>query len=309
MSEEAIRNVVQELLEGGDLSEDSSPLLPFLIQGLRRSNVAVAEAAAQGLLALTSRSEGNRRVIKASSAASALKALHLFRRTELSALAEELSMELGDCTREQNHWLSFSFGRPVTLSLKVKLSEAREAEILSSHGWRVWPGAQLLTSWMVSEPSFLVGRKVLEVGAGPGLCGLAAAALGAQEVDLSDRCKAVQEALKMSAEENGFKNATVRSLDWEAPDVLDRYDVALASEVIYQKPAVERLPKLLLEVLKPGGVFCACENAGRSQDGVRLLPLFFQEMEALGFYQLHFETKHFEGCDEEHALFKFGRNR
>ena len=90
------------------------------------------------------------------------------------------------------------------------------------------------------------------MGAGPGLCGLAAAALGAQEataasmldagrtsvdifvvlkVDLSDRCKAVQEALKMSAEEstnphllsknglakkeNGFKNATVRSLDWE----------------------------------------------------------------------------------------------
>lgn len=224
-------------------------------------------------------------------------------------MAEELSKELGDCTREQNRWVNFAYGERGTLSLKVKLSEAREAEILSSHGWRVWPGAQLLTSWMVSEPSFLVGRRVLEVGAGPGLCGLAAAALGAKEVDLSDRCKAVRKALTMSAEENGLKNVTVRSLDWEAPDALDRYDVALASEVIYQKPAVERLPKLLLEVLKPGGVFCACENAERSQNGVRLLPLFFREMETLGFYQLHLETKHFEGCDDEHTLFKFGRSR
>lgn len=255
------------------------------------------------------RSEGNRSVIKASSAPSALRALHFFERTELSALAEELSKELGDCTREQNRWVNFAYGERGTLSLKVKLSEAREAEILSSHGWRVWPGAQLLTSWMVSEPSFLVGRRVLEVGAGPGLCGLAAAALGAKEVDLSDRCKAVRKALTMSAEENGLKNVTVRSLDWEAPDALDRYDVALASEVIYQKPAVERLPKLLLEVLKPGGVFCACENAERSQNGVRLLPLFFREMETLGFYQLHLETKHFEGCDDEHTLFKFGRSR
>ena len=161
MSEEAIRNVVQELLEGGDLSEDGSELLHFLIQGLRSSKVAVAEAAAQGLLALM-RSEGNRNVIKASSAPSALKALHFFERTELSALAEELSKELGDCTREQNHWVNFAYGERGTLSLKVKLSEAREAEILSSHGWRVWPGAQLLTSWMVSEPSFLVGRRVLE---------------------------------------------------------------------------------------------------------------------------------------------------
>ena len=212
MSEEAIRNVVQELLEGGDLSEDGSELLHFLIQGLRSSKVAVAEAAAQGLLALM-RSEGNRSVIKASSAPSALRALHFFERTELSALAEELSKELGDCTREQNRWVNFAYGERGTLSLKVKLSEAREAEILSSHGWRVWPGAQLLTSWMVSEPSFLVGRRVLEatkrgeegtgrllsdslrpphvpheVGAGPGLCGLAAAALGAKEATGSSSC-------------------------------------------------------------------------------------------------------------------------
>ena len=36
------------------------------------------------------------------------------------------------------------------VSVKVKLSTANEATRLSSHGWRVWPGAQILSQWLVS---------------------------------------------------------------------------------------------------------------------------------------------------------------
>ena len=67
------------------------------------------------------------------------------------------------------------------------------------------------------------------------------------------------------------------------------------------------LPKLLLQVLNPGGVFCACEPIGRTQDGVLLLPQFFEQMVALGFIRLHVETRHLEGRDEEYTLFMFGR--
>ena len=102
-----------------------------------------------------------------------------------------------------------------------------------------------------------------------------------------------------------LSKASCRSLDAGNAGNTGSVLVLLAGALISK----ERLPKLLLEVLKPGGVFCACENAERSQNGVRLLPLFFREMETLGFYQLHLETKHFEGCDDEHTLFKFGRSR
>ncbi|CAE7038100.1 unnamed protein product [Symbiodinium natans] len=188
MSEAAIQEVVQELLEGsGDLSEkDDCGLLHFLIQGLRSSNAGVAEAAAQGLLALLSRSQSNRSIIRASSAASAAKAMH-FLRPELAALAQRLSDELEldpegpeAPTHEMENWLSFTYTKAepmaepkaepkadLVITLKIKLSEAREAELLSSHGWRVWPGAQVLASWMVSQPSFLVGQTVLEVQSCP----------------------------------------------------------------------------------------------------------------------------------------------
>ena len=169
MSEAAIHDVVQEFLGGNSLTdEDDGELLRFVIQGLRSSSVAVAKASVQGLLDLL-RSEGNRAVIKASPAASAAKALH-FLHPELSSLAGRLCDELedfiGDPTqRHQENWLTFTYPRqPLeSLVLKVKLSEAKEAEVLSSHGWRVWPGAQLLAGFMVSEPDWLVGTKILEV--------------------------------------------------------------------------------------------------------------------------------------------------
>ena len=172
MSETAIQDVVQELLQGcGDLSEkDDAELLHFLISGLRSSNAAASAAAAQGLIDLISQSEHNRKVIRALPVTAAVAALH-FLGPELSSLAQRLSDELDDAVQHfapmepVKNKLSFAFARPPLkdIVLKVTLSEAKEAEVLSSHGWRVWPGAQLLAAWLVSEPSFLVGKTVLEV--------------------------------------------------------------------------------------------------------------------------------------------------
>ena len=169
---ETIQNVVQELLQRcGDLSEkDDAELLHFLISGLRSSNAAASAAAAQGLIDLISQSEHNRKVIRALPVTAAVAALH-FLGPELSSLAQKLSDELDDAVQHLapmepvKNKLSFALPRPPLkdMELKVTLSEAKEAEVLSSHGWRVWPGAQLLAAWLVSEPSFLVGKTVLEV--------------------------------------------------------------------------------------------------------------------------------------------------
>ena len=115
----------------------------------------------------------------------------------------------------------------------------------------------------------------------------------------------------------------------------NKFYLGACAKVIYQKPAVdiwphepskvvedsnllpfvtfqlafafaeEMLPKLLLQVLKPGGIFCACEQAGRCQDGVDLLPLFWEQMELLGFHLLLKDAKQMEARDEKYLLFKF----
>ena len=46
----------------------------------------------------------------------------------------------------------------------MKLSAAADATRLSSHGWRVWPGAQILSQWFVSEFSTLQDLLVIEAG-------------------------------------------------------------------------------------------------------------------------------------------------
>ena len=66
------------------------------------------------------------------------------------------------------------------------------------------------------------------------------------------------------------------------------------------------LPAVLQKILRPGGRFCACEQAGRSQEGILLFPLFCEKMTSLGFRQI-FEEKHLlDGSfDLEYLLFEF----
>lgn len=65
------------------------------------------------------------------------------------------------------------------------------------------------------------------------------------------------------------------------------------------------LPAVLQKILRPGGRFCACEQVGRSQEGILLFPLFCEKMTSLGFRQI-FEEKHLlDGSDLEYLLFEF----
>eukprot|EP00898_Chlorokybus_atmophyticus_P002001 jgi/Chlat1/2801/Chrsp187S02964 len=53
-------------------------------------------------------------------------------------------------------------------------------------GWRVWYSALLLGQWLARHPSNIIGKRVLELGAGLGVCGFVAAAIGAKEVVFTD---------------------------------------------------------------------------------------------------------------------------
>jgi len=43
----------------------------------------------------------------------------------------------------------------------------------------VWHGAKIMANWIIKNKSLFEGKRVLEVGSGPGLSGLACALAGA----------------------------------------------------------------------------------------------------------------------------------
>ncbi|KAK3237892.1 hypothetical protein CYMTET_52061 [Cymbomonas tetramitiformis] len=53
-------------------------------------------------------------------------------------------------------------------------------------GWRVWRSSAVLACHLAENPSLVLGKRVLELGAGCGLPGILASRLGAAEVTISD---------------------------------------------------------------------------------------------------------------------------
>jgi predicted nicotinamide N-methyase len=75
-------------------------------------------------------------------------------------------------------------------------------------GWRVWRAALILCDLLTETPALVRGRRVLEVGAGCGCCGMLAAALGAADTVLTDCLPGLLEAL----DENVALNAAAAAV-------------------------------------------------------------------------------------------------
>jgi predicted nicotinamide N-methyase len=116
----------------------------------------------------------------------------------------------------------------------------------------LWPSAIALARLVARRA--LEGRRVLELGAGLGLPGLAAA-LGGARVTLSDWAP---EAM-VAARDNAARNAVALDalvVDWRAPDALvarGPWDLVLLADVLYEArnvaPLLDLLPRLAPEVL------------------------------------------------------------
>lgn len=83
-------------------------------------------------------------------------------------------------------------------------------------GLRLWPAAELAAAWIAADPERWRGTTVVELGAGLGLCGLAAAAFGSPRVvHLTDADDVVLRNLAYNVELNGLR-CIVETLDWTA---------------------------------------------------------------------------------------------
>ena len=134
----------------------------------------------------------------------------------------------------------------------IKLREERDNEDVPLRtGCRVWSCARLLAEWLANRSGggeddgagpIVVGRDVLELGAGTGAVGLTCAALGASSVTMTDRDEATLALMHTNARINGHYDASstcevcIQVLDWGDPATFIQgasYDLIVAADVLY----------------------------------------------------------------------------
>lgn len=117
----------------------------------------------------------------------------------------------------------------------------------------VWPSGRALVG-LLADLEDLSGRRVLDLGCGPGAVGLAAGRLGADVVfaDLSPGAVALA---TRNAERNGLDTAQVLELDWNAPPAdLGTFDMVVGADLFYADGLLRGVLRFLKGHLRADGI-------------------------------------------------------
>lgn len=129
----------------------------------------------------------------------------------------------------------------------------------------LWPSARVLADHLLGG-GWPVGTRMLELGCGLGLPGVAALATGL-DVTFSDFDPTALEFAARNAELNGFQHFKTLVLDIRVPP-RRKFPLILAADVLYESSLVEPLVVLLEKMLSPGGT---CLLVDQDRDPAPLL--------------------------------------
>jgi predicted nicotinamide N-methyase len=101
-----------------------------------------------------------------------------------------------------------------------------------------WAGGQALARYVLDHPERVVGKRVLDFGAGSGLVALAAAKAGAAHVIAADIDPFAIAAIARNATVN---NVTVETVTDDIIGSARMFDVILVGDMCYERPLAERL--------------------------------------------------------------------
>jgi 16S rRNA G1207 methylase RsmC len=139
---------------------------------------------------------------------------------------------------------------------------------------KIWRASWVLASSLAEMPVD-PSKKFMEIGAGVGLVSIAAACCG-HRITMSERNTDALQFARANAVINGCPHLTILELDWNHPQLTDRFDYIVASEVTYKKDNLQALLALFQRYLRPGGeVIIAGEMRRQSKDLYKRLKTIF----------------------------------
>ena len=113
----------------------------------------------------------------------------------------------------------------------LKLAQlSRRARLGSEIETKIWPAAAILGRWLWRHRRLVRGQTILELGAGVGTAGLAAALCGARRVVMTDINEPALRCARTNCARNGDDvraAACVSHLDWARPPLLEQHEAAL----------------------------------------------------------------------------------
>ena len=130
---------------------------------------------------------------------------------------------------------------------------------------RLWDAAMIL-SYVLGAQTETKGKRLLELGAGLGAPGLAAAAAGF-EVTLSDYEDIIMDFQKVSAAASGLNNVQFYHFDWLNPPELEPFDVLAGAEILFRDEFFEPLLNVFKSCLKPDGLIYLAHDSKRQSLG------------------------------------------
>jgi len=132
-----------------------------------------------------------------------------------------------------------------TYRLKVSDSMALLEDLIAEKGeerhipyWAdLWPAAIGLAQRLHKKPELVRDKVVVELGAGLGLPGIAAAALGAKRVEFFDLLPDAVEFALDNARDNGLGDrCTGHAFDWRKDQLPPDTDIIIGSDIFYERP-------------------------------------------------------------------------
>jgi predicted nicotinamide N-methyase len=120
-----------------------------------------------------------------------------------------------------------------------------------------WAGGQALARYVLDHQEIVRGKTVLDIGAGSGLVGLAAARAGAAKVLAADIDAFACAAIQLNSAANGCELTVTQE---DVIGTSGRCDVILVGDLFYERPLAERL----LDWLRPLGIPALLGDPGRN---------------------------------------------
>ena len=116
---------------------------------------------------------------------------------------------------------------------------------------KIWEPSWILAGYVAKYlPSQF--KKILEIGSGIGVVGIVAASFG-HDVTMTEYDENALQFARANAEINNCPDVKICRLDWYRPDIEDRFDTIMGSEVMFHERDFDSLLNLFRIYLKPNG--------------------------------------------------------